>query len=139
MNYKIVGKYIKNLKFEIPNPKAFFLLEKNISKYKINIDIESHKFKDKIIEVIITLSLSPSTDEIDIINTKIVFSTIIEIEGEVTENKPLEEVILVKVPDEVYPEIRKIFILLFEKSGFNKIKIEEKIDFKELYLKRNLQ
>ena len=97
MNYKIVGKYIKNLKFEIPNPKAFFLLEKNISKYKINIDIESHKFKDKIIEVIITLSLSPSTDEIDIINTKIVFSTIIEIEGEVTENKPLEEVILVKV------------------------------------------
>ena len=46
MNYKIVGKYIKDLRFEIPNPKTFFLLEKNISNYKINIDIKSKQFKD---------------------------------------------------------------------------------------------
>ena len=45
MNYKIIGRYIKNLKFEIPNPKIFFLLEKDISNYKINIDIKSHKFE----------------------------------------------------------------------------------------------
>ena len=25
MNYKIIGKYIKDLNFSIPNPKAFFL------------------------------------------------------------------------------------------------------------------
>ena len=93
MNYKIIGKYIKDLKFEIPNPKAFFLLEKNISNYKINIDIKSHQYKDKIIEVVITLSLSPVTNEIDIINTKIVFSTIIEFDGELGEKKALEEII----------------------------------------------
>ena len=69
MNYKIVGKFIKDLKFEIPNPKTFFLLEKNISNYKINIDIKSHKFKDKIVEVVITLSLNSTKDEIDKINT----------------------------------------------------------------------
>jgi len=51
----------------------------------------------------------------------------------------LEEIILIKVPNEVYPEIRGLFVLLFEKSGFNKIKIEENIDFKELYLKRTIQ
>tara|TARA_B100000780_G_C20916193_1_gene364891 strand:+ start:233 stop:652 length:420 start_codon:yes stop_codon:yes gene_type:complete len=139
MNYKIVGKYIKDLKFEIPHPRVFFLLEKNISNYKINIDIKSNKFKDKIIEVIVTLSLVPITESIDKINTKIVFSTIIEIDGELTDKKFLEEIILVKVPNEVYPEIRSLFVLLFEKSGFNKIKIEEKIDFKELYLKRSIQ
>ena len=125
MNYKIIGKYIKDLKFEIPNPKAFFLLEKNISNYKINIDIKSHRFKDKIIEILITLSLNTTTDTVDKINTKIVFSTIIEIDGEITEKKSLEEIILIKVPNEIYPEIRLLFILLFEKSGFNKIKIEE--------------
>ena len=139
MNYKIVGKYIKTLRFEIPNPKTFFLLEKKISNYKINIDIKSHRFKDKIIEVIIALSLSPVIDEVDKINTNIIFSTIIEIDGEITEKKSLEEIILIKVPSEVYPEIRNLFILLFEKSGFNKIKIEEKIDFKSLYSKRNIQ
>jgi preprotein translocase subunit SecB len=139
MNYKIVGKYIKDLKFEIPNPKTFFLLEKNIANYKINIDIKSHRFKDKVVEVIVTLSLNSILEEINKINTKIVFSTIIEIEGELDKKELLEEIILVKVPNEIYPEIRSLFILLFEKSGFSKIKIEEKINFKELYSKKTIQ
>jgi preprotein translocase subunit SecB len=139
MNYKIVAKYIKDLKFEIPNPKVFFLLEKNISNYKINIDIKSNQFKNKIIEVETTLSLYPNTDSFDKINTKIVFSAIIEINGELTNKKSLEEVILIKVPNEVYPEIRALFVLLFEKSGFSKIKIEENIDFKKLHLERTIQ
>ena len=139
MNYKIVAKYIKDLKFEIPNPKTFFLLEKNISNYKINIDIKSNQFKDKIIEVETTLSLYPNTNDFDKINTKIVFSTIIEIDGELTNKKSLEEIILIKVPNEIYPEVRSLFISLFEKSGFKKIKIEEKIDFRKLYLERIIQ
>jgi preprotein translocase subunit SecB len=139
MNYKIIGKYIKDLKFEIPNPKTFFLLEKNIVNYKINIDIKSYQFKDKFVEVVITLSLNSTVEIVDKINTRIAFSTIVEIDGELTEKKLLEEIILIKVPYEVYPEIRQLFILLFEKSGFNKIKIEEKINFKELFLKKSLQ
>jgi preprotein translocase subunit SecB len=139
MNYKILAKYIKNLKFEIPNPKTFFMLEKNISNYKINIDIKSNQFKDQIIEVETTLSLNPNTDDFDKINTKIVFSTIIEIDGKLNEKEALEEIILIKVPNEVYPEIRTLFVFLFEKSGFDKIKVEKSIDFKELYLKRTIQ
>ena len=139
MNYKIVGKYIKDLKFEIPNLKAFFLLEKNISNYKINIDIKSNQFKDKIIEVITTLALQSVDNDVDKIQTKIMYSTIIEIDGEINEKKLLEEIILIKVPNEIYPEVRSLFISLFEKSGFKKIKIEEKIDFRKLYLERIIQ
>ena len=139
MNYKIVAKYIKDLKFEIPNPKTFFLLEKNISNYKINIDIKSKQFKDKIIEVETTLLLNPNNDDIDKIKTKIVFATIVEIEGETTDKNALEEIILIEVPNKIYPEIRALFVLLFEKSGFKKIKIEENINFKELYSKRTIQ
>ena len=139
MNYKVVGKYIKDLKFEIPSPKVFFLLEKNISNYKINIDIKSNQFKEKIVEVETTLSLSPNAEGFEKINTKIVFSTIIEIDRELTNKKDLEEIILIKIPNEIYPEIRSLFVLLFEKSGFKKIKIEETINFKELYSKRTIQ
>jgi preprotein translocase subunit SecB len=139
MNYKIIAKYIKDLKFEIPNPKTFFLLEKNISNYKINIDIKSTQFKEKILEVQTTLTLNPNNNDFDKINTKIVFATIVEIEGVLTDKQSLEEIILIKVPNEIYPEIRALFVLLFEKSGFNKIKIEEKINFKELYAKKTFQ
>ena len=139
MNYKIIAKYIKELKFEIPNPKVFFALEKDIANYKINIDIKSNQFKDQIIEVQTTLALQPMDNNIEKIDTKIVYSTIIEIEGQLTDKKSLEEVILIKVPNEVYPEIRGLFVSLFERSGYKKIKIEEKIDFRELYQKRTIQ
>ena len=139
MNYKIIGKFVKNLKFEIPSSKTFFLLEKNISNYKINIDIKSQQIKEKVIEVIVTLSLNPIEIVLDKINTEIVFSTIIEVEGDLTEKTLLKEIILIKVPSKVYPEIRSLFVLLFERSGFNNIKIEEKVNFKELYLKRVIQ
>jgi preprotein translocase subunit SecB len=139
MNYKIVAKYIKDLKFEIPSPKIFFLLEKNISNYKINIDIKSNQFKDQIVEVEISLSLNPNTNDFEKINTKIIFSTIIEIDGELTDKNSLKEIILIKVPNEIYPEIRSLFVLLFEKSGFNKIKIDENVNFKKLYQERTIQ
>jgi len=139
MNYKIIAKYIKDLRFEIPNARTFFLLEKNISNYKINIDITSSQFKEKIIEVEVTLSLNSATDESDKINAKILFSTIVEIEGELNDKQALEEIILIKIPTQVFPEIRTLFVLLFEKSGFKKIKIEENIDFKNLYLKKTIQ
>ena len=77
MSYKIIGKYIKDLNFNIPNPKTFFLLSKNISNYKINIDIKSNQIKQNIIEILATLNLAPIKNDFEKIETKIVFATII--------------------------------------------------------------
>ena len=38
MKYKIIGKYIKNLDFKIPNPKIFSLLSIKISLHIIGSD-----------------------------------------------------------------------------------------------------
>ena len=133
MSYKIIGKYIKDLQFDIPSPKAFFLLSKNISNYKINIDIKSDQIKNKIIEVQTTLMLSIEKNNIDKINTKIIYSTIVELHNELSDKKEIEKVILIDVPTEIYPELRNIFVFLFENSGFKEVKINEKIDFQKLY------
>ena len=139
MNYKIIGKYIKNLNFNIPNPKAFFLLSKEISNYKINIDIKSIQVKQNILEVLITLNLLPVNTSEEKINTKIVYATIIELTKEDIEKKEIEEIVLVNVPSEVYAELRKIFINLFENSGYKDIKINESVDFQKLYESRKIQ
>ena len=65
MSYKIIGKYIKELDFKIPNPKIFSLLSKSISNYKINIDIKSNQLKERIIEVEISLNLTPIKDDLE--------------------------------------------------------------------------
>ena len=139
MSYKIIGKYIKELNFNIPNPKTFFLLSKNIANYKINIDITSSQAKQNIIEVITSLSLSPAKDNFEIINTKIIFSTIVELESNKLSKGEMEKIILIEVPNRIYPELRKIFIFLFENSGFKEIKINETVDFEKLYKTKKVQ
>ena len=139
MSYKIIGKYIKDLDFNIPNPKTFFLLSKDIAKYKISIDIKSSQAKENIIEVLTSLGISPTRDDFETINAKIVFSTIIELEGKKLSKEEMEKIILIEVPSKIYPELRKIFIFLFENSGFKDVKISERVDFKKLYKMRKAQ
>tara|TARA_Y100001970_G_C14153295_1_gene813994 strand:- start:788 stop:1207 length:420 start_codon:yes stop_codon:yes gene_type:complete len=139
MNYKIAARYIKDLKFNIPNAKTFFLLSKNIHNYKINIDIKSIQLKKNIVEVETTLALNQIKNDVEKIDTKITHSSIIELEGDMSNKKELEEIILIKVPSEIYSEIRQSFIFLFEKSGFKNIKIDENVDFRKLYDQRKVQ
>tara|TARA_X000000950_G_scaffold259259_1_gene327485 strand:- start:18 stop:437 length:420 start_codon:yes stop_codon:yes gene_type:complete len=139
MKHKIIGKYIKELKFDIPNPKIFFLLAKDIANYKINIDIKSIQVKQNIIEVLTSLKLSPTKDDFEKIDTKIVFSTIVEFSKENLAKEEMEKTILVDIPSKIYPELRQIFIFLFENSGFKEIKINETVDFEKLYKMRKVQ
>ena len=139
MNYKIIGKYIRELKFNIPNPKTFFLLAKDIANYKINIDIKSIQVKQNIIEVLTSLKLSSVKDDFEKIDTKIVFSTIVEFSKENLAKREIEKTILVDVPSKIYPELRQIFVFLFENSGFKDIKISETVDFEKLYKMRKVQ
>ena len=139
MSFKIIGKYIKELSFNIPNPKTFFLLSKDISNYKINIDIKSSQIKQNIIEVYTTLSLNPIKDDFEKIDTKIIFSTIIELDNSEINKEEMEKIILVKVPEKIYSELRQIFIFLCENSGFKDVKINETVDFDKLYKLRNIQ
>jgi preprotein translocase subunit SecB len=139
MNYKIIGKYIKDLIFKIPNSKTFFYLSKEISNYKINIDIKSNQLKEKIIEVEITLSLIPVKENLDKIDTRIVYTTIIEVSNNVTDKTDIEKIILIDVPSKVYSDLRKIFIFVFESSGFKDVKINDKVDFEKLYNMKRTQ
>ena len=139
MSYKIIGKYIKVLNFSIPNTKAFYLLSKNIAKYKINIDIKSNRVKQNIIEVLTSLNLTPNKNDTDTINTKIVFATVVELQDEKIDKDQLEKIVLIEVPSQIYNELRKIFVGLFENSGFKDVNISENIDFQKLYNMRKIQ
>tara|TARA_B100002051_G_C16551768_1_gene542964 strand:- start:342 stop:761 length:420 start_codon:yes stop_codon:yes gene_type:complete len=139
MNYKIIGKYIKNINFNIPNTKTFFLLAKDIANYKINVEIKSNQVKQNIIEVLTSLSLSPTKNNFDKIDTKIIFATIVELSNDKLNKTEIEKIILIDVPTKIYHELRNIFVYLFENSGFKDIKISESVDFEKLYQMRKVQ
>ena len=136
MNYKIIAKYIKTLNFNISKPDKFVSLTQDISNYKFKIDIKSNRYKENIIEVQTTLMLEPKDSNFDKIDALVTYSTLVEIDKDLTEKKRLEEIILIEIPNKIYPELRKVFIFIFENSGFREIKIDQVIDFKKLYLSR---
>ena len=138
MNYKIVAKYIKKLKFEIPKPDIFFLLTDNIKNYKIHIDIKSNQVKNNLIEIETTLGLKTDKSIVEKIIAEVSYSAIVELSND-TKKEDLKKIVLIDVPTKIYPALRETFISIFEKSGFKEIKVEEKIDFEALSKKQNVQ
>jgi preprotein translocase subunit SecB len=51
----------------------------------------------------------------------------------------MEKIILIEVPTKIYPELRKIFVFLFENSGFKDVKISKTVNFENLYNIRKIQ
>ena len=131
MTYKIVSKYIKDLSFKIPGAKSYFLLEKNIRNYRVKIDVTSKKLKENIIEIDTNLYFEPKDKDKDNFKISILFSSLINYEKKI-DGKELEKIVLIEVPTSVYPDIKKILSLLFEKSGFKKFNLPE-MNFQKLY------
>ena len=139
MTYEIVTKYIKDLSFKINDAKSYFLLEKDIKNYSFVCDIKSKKLKEKIVQCDINLRLIPvnktSNRNLDV---KVELTSIIQFD-KIDDKDEMEKIILIKVPEEIYPSMREIIIFLFKSSGFNKINIPEKIDFQKLFDNRQVQ
>ena len=136
MNYRIVSKFIKDISFEIPNAQTFVMLEKEIKNYNLNFEIRSNKFKDNIIEVNTILKLIPNDEVKNKMLTEINYTALISIEKNIEDKKELEKIILVKVPNEVYPSLYETFIYLFSQAGIKNISIEKEVDFEKLHNER---
>ena len=50
-NYKILGKYVKDMSSETPDIETFLFVKDHISKYQLNIDINSKALKNKHVEI----------------------------------------------------------------------------------------
>jgi len=133
MNYKIISKFIKDVSFEIPDTQAFVLLEKEISNYSLNFDIKSKPFKENIIEVNTILKISPNEKVKHKVLTEISCVALVSFEKIVENKLELEKIILIKIPEEIYPTLYKTFVYLFEQAGVKNIQIDKKVDFQKLF------
>ena len=134
--YKILGKYIKDMSSETPDIETYIFVRNYISKYQLNIDINSKALKDKMIEINTILKFEDKDDNKKKSYFEINYSTIIKVEEEVKEKKDLEKIILCDVQTEIYPELEKSLLNLLHDSGYPSVKFEKKVDFEQLYTQR---
>ena len=135
-NYKILGKYIKDMSSETPDIETYIFVRDYISKYQLNIDINSKPLKNKMIEVNSILKFEDKQENKKKSYFEINYSTIVKINDEIKEKKDLEKIILCDVQIEIYPELEKSFLNLLHNSGYPNVKFEKKVDFEQLYNQR---
>ena len=131
--YKILGKYIKDMSSETPDIETYIFVRDYISKYQLNIDINSKALKDKMIEVTTILKFEDKQENKKKSYFEINYSTIVKINEDIKEKKDLEKIVLCDVQNEIYPELEKSFLNLLHNSGYPNIKFEKKVDFEQLY------
>ena len=135
--FKILANYIKDMSSETPDIETFLFVKENISKYQLNISINSKALKNKLIEINTTLKFEDKEVNEKKSYYEIVYASIVKISEDIKEKKELEKIILCDVPNKVYPEIEKAFLNLIHDSGHPGIKLEKKIDFIKLYNDRS--
>ena len=131
--YKILGKYIKDMSSETPDVETYIFVRDYISKYQLNIDINSKALKDKMIEISTILKFEDKQGNKKKSYFEINYSTIVKINEDIKEKKELEKIVLCDVQNEIYPELEKSFLNLLHNSGYPNIKFEKKVDFEQLY------
>ena len=131
--YKILSSFIKDMSSETPDVESFLFTKDNISKYELDIDINSNPLKNKLIEVNTCLKFSDKTKQEKKSYFEVIYTSVVRIEDVVKEKKDLQKIILCDVPTEIYTKLEKILLNLLSDSGYPGVKFDKKIDFNNLF------
>ncbi len=133
--YKILAKYIKDISGETSDLETYLHVREKITKYKLNVDINSKPLKNKIVEINTSLKFEDKNEDKKKAHFEILFSSIVKIDEEVQDKEELQKIILCDVQIDIYPDLEKSFLNLLHNSGYTGFKFEKKIDFVNLYNK----
>ena len=135
-NYKILSKFIKDISGETPDIETYLYVKDFISKYQLNIEINSKPLKAQIIEVNTLLKFHDTSESKKRSHFEMTYTSVIKLNEEIKDKKILQRIILCDVQKEIYPELEKALLNLLHTSGYPNIKFEKKVDFDELYKKQ---
>ena len=135
--FKILAEFVKDISSETPNIQCYIFVKENISKYQLNIDINSKAIKNKMIEVNTTLKFEDKEANEKKSYFEIVYASIVRVDEKIKDKNDLEKILLCDVQNKIYPNLEKTFLNLLHNSGFPEINLEKKIDFTELYKQRS--
>ena len=135
-NFKILAEFVKDISSETADIETYIFVKEQISKYHLNIEINSKPLKNKMIEVNTTLKFNDKELSEKKSYFEIIYASIVKIDDAINDKKDLEKIILCDVQNKIYPNLEKTFLNLIHNSGFPEVRIEKKIDFNELYKRR---
>ena len=134
--FKILGKFIKDMSSETNDSATYMFVKDNISKYQLDININSKPLKNKMVEINTILKFEDKQDNKKKSFFEMTYATIIQVNNEVQNKNELEKIILCDAQIKIYPDLEKSFLDMIHNSGYPNIKFGKQIDFEKLYNQR---
>ena len=134
-NYKIMSKFIKDISGETPDLETYLFVKDFISKYQLNIEINSKALKNQIIEVNTILKFHDNSKSKKKSHFEMTYTSVIKLAEGIKDKNIIQKIVLCDVQKEIYPEIEKALLNLLHTSGYLDVKFLKKVDFEELYKK----
>ena len=128
-NYKIMSKFIKDISGETPSIETYLYVKEYISKYQLNITINSKALKDQIIEINTLMKFQDTGASKRKSYFEMTYTTIIKLIKEIKDKDILQKIILCDVQKEMYPEMESALLNLLRMSGYENLKFEKKNRF----------
>ncbi len=132
-NIKILGQYIKDLSFEIPNAPQVFLQQQEKPEIALSVDIDAKKIANDAYEIGLKVKAEAKAKEQKIFICEVTYCGIFTLSNIESEN--LEQVLLVYCPNLLFPYLRKIISSTVAEGGFPPLMLEP-INFNLLFEKR---
>lgn len=131
--FKILGKYIKDLSVETKNAETYLYVRDRISKYQLDININSKAIKNKMIEVNTILSFQDK-EKSDLKSFfEMTYTSIVRVDEDVKDKSEMEKILLRDLQNKIAPDLEKSFLDVLHNSGYKNVKFQKKLNFDSLY------
>ena len=129
-DFVIIAQYLKDLSFESPmTPQILFTKIEDSPSIEINIDIQAKKMDENTFDVALTVRANNKLKDKTIFLIEVIYDAIVKL----TVPKDIEEkILLIKVPELIFPYVRAIITGITQDSGFPPFAMAS-IDFNTLF------
>ena len=132
-DFVIVAQYLKDLSFESPmTPQILFTKIEEAPAIEINIDIQAKKIDENTFDVALKIRANNKLKDKTIFLIEVTYNAIVKL---MAPQEIEEKILLIKVPELIFPYVRSIITGVTQDSGFPPFAMAS-IDFNTLYESR---
>ena len=131
--YKIVSQFIKDLSSETKNLETYIYVQDIISRYNLNIEINSKPLKNKMIEIDTVLKFHDSENMNFKLLFELIYTSVIKINESTINKEELEKIVICDVQEEIFPDLKNIFLNIIHNCGYKNVTFDKDINFQNLY------
>ena len=132
-DFVIVAQYLKDLSFESPmTPQILFTKIEEAPAIEINIDIQAKKIDENTFDVALKIRANNKLKDKTIFLIEVTYNAIVKL---MVPKEIEEKILLIKVPELIFPYVRSIITGVTQDSGFPPFAMAS-IDFNTLYESR---